>query len=140
MTSLGEILLSSELNIALPGNWSPELFKNDLYTYPVLSKEILWTCIIESLNNSWSYLKFFEKTRGYPRECKNLEVWNIFESGQLMMLAEDLFLFLIQEDVSDKKLLNYLRQLASTPISEWDNIKDWKLFLSDPQRYLSINN
>jgi len=145
--SLDKILISLghqvKNELALPGNWSPSLFVSDLFDYPVESKDKLAKAFQKGMIEGWTYRKFYEETRGQPRNISNPEVWDVFDTGALMMIAEELFLILLQRECPPELLL-YLKALSQSPTSEWNNIVSncgaccWEFFLKDPFAYIQL--
>jgi len=133
--------------IALPGNWSPTIFYNDLKKYPSISKLALSNGIVQANLEKMSYLEFFEKTRGYSREHKSLEVWDIFNNGMIMLYFENVFLKLSeneQYDNDDKIILMYMKALSQSHTSKWNDIVKgigaccYQFFSKEPYLYIPL--
>jgi hypothetical protein len=149
---LDKILISLSAHchneLALPGNWSPTLFRDDLTNHQVATKDFLCKTFTSAMTEGWTYRKFFEESRGKPRDVPCPEVWDIFDRGQLMMAGESLFLQLISNPTypeEDKKnLFLYLTEMGTQHVSEWNStVKNagaccWEFFLKDPWSYMAL--
>jgi hypothetical protein len=83
--------------LSLPGQWSPRIFFEDLKSDPVRDKKELAELVLLACQNNMSYLDFYKKSRGHPKECSSLQkrVWSIFSQGSIMLYFEPLFLRLL---------------------------------------------
>jgi hypothetical protein len=156
----------SNQQIAFPGNWSPQLWVSDLFVYPCLSKQHIQTALISSLiePNKWSYLRFFNETRGFNRpNIVNENIWNLFERGSLMLAFESIFLKLINfttvnqsniqlisngghasTDPRDQIILTILNELSNISIYVWNSflksknyVFTWQELADDPYTALT---
>ena len=157
---LDKILISLSVTsgneLALPGNWSPTIFVDDLTLYPVDTKNTLCKNMMSAITEKWTYLEFFEKSRGYPRYHSSAQWWKIFDNGQLMMLAEPLFLKLISGKITESypnfiteaefnnDLQSYLTTMGNEHMNKWDGIVNgtgaccWQFFLENPTDYIFL--
>lgn len=124
--TLDKILISLSSHcgqeLCLPGNWSPSIFVEDLFKYPVTDKNILCTNFVTALVEKHSYRTFFEKSRGFPKQVES-EIWDLFDKGQLMLVGEKIFLALINGSVTHSdQVLKCLQELSGKHISEWSKI------------------
>lgn len=136
--------------LALPGNWPPSIFFEDLKTSPVRSKSKLAELVNEANLRPMSYLDFFESSRGYPRPDLNdfkLRVWKIFNEGSIMLYFEKLFLYLLnitEPTQYDNVLLQYAEALSRQPITQWNNIVQligaccYQFFAKEPELYSKL--
>jgi len=99
--------------LAIPGNWSPQLFYSDLFDYPVESKEDLIRQMISSLKENWTYRKFFQESRKYSRSINSNELWDIFDLGCLMLVHENTFLILAKQVNVSETSLEPFRKIIS---------------------------
>lgn len=113
--------------LALPGNWSPNLFVKDLFDFPVETKEKLVQTFFLALTSGWTYRKWYQESRGHSRDIQNPEVWDLFDLGQLMLLGESLFLRLIQSSETKEGSLSSLISLSQKPICQWSS-SDFDIF------------
>jgi len=133
--------------IAIPGNWSSQIFLTDLGNYPVKSKKDISKYLYEYNIKYIRYREFFKKSRGYDREIINGEIWEIFDritTGPIMIYLENWFLQHINEvrlsDI-DKWILKYIKILSESQIDKWDNILknigciNFKFFCNEPELY-----
>ncbi len=136
-----------KVDLAVPGNWSPRLFFDDLKNNPVRDKRILAQTIHNALEIPITYLKFFEITRGYPRPVNDYqkELLQIFNDGSVMLYFEDLFLELFLNPSKDEKeLLKYLKALSQLSISKWNQVVEgigassYQFFAKDPHAYAKL--
>lgn len=133
--------------LALPGNWSPQIFFKDVQTYPPQTTKILAENLFEAINQSEpSYLTFFEQTRGFPRPCQSEteSAWKIFSQGSIMLYFESTFIRMIHQSSlteTDQVLLQYLNALSKKPFQKWDSILaqigacNFKFFAQEPELY-----
>lgn len=121
------------IEISIPGAWSPTIFYSDLKTYPATSKKVLADLVrkaneMEAKGSNFSYLSFFEESRGKPRpemNEKKKEIWKVFEQGSIMLYFEPVFLrFLTAPDLSkeDEIILQYLKVLSQIPVVRWNEV------------------
>ena len=151
-SSVGSVLnsLSEYLkeDLVLPGNWSPQLFFEDLKRSPAKDKKSVALAIKSSIEVPITYLYFFESTRGYPRALtsKQKELCELFDQGSIMLYFESLFLQMFngKETKEDKGLLTYLRVLSRFPISKWNDLIEglgacsYQYFAQDPHSYAKL--
>jgi len=150
-SSIGTVLSSLsdhlEFDLALPGNWSPKLFFDDLKNCPVREKNLLAETIRSAMEIPISYLSFFEVTRGYPRATseQQREIMEIFERGSVMLYFEPLFLDLIRSpNESADVLLKYIKTLSQLPIARWNEVvgcigaSSYQYFAQDPHSYVKL--
>lgn len=140
--------------ISLPGNWSPHIFFTDLKTYPVPSKQLLTTVLVQANKSPMTYIDFFLSTRpGTPfphikNEYHTL-IWQLFDKESLMLYFEDYFRRLVKEESRDVLqshdiLLQYIDCLSKAPIGEWDTIVIklgaccFQFFAKNPELYQNI--
>lgn len=134
--------------LALPGTWPPKLFYQDLRDYPVETKRKLAEAVHHGLQESKSYLDFFEETRGFkrPGSEEQTEIWGIFNHGSLMLHFEPLFLKFLDEPQMEGHvvILAYLRALSDTSIVHWNSILEgvgaccYQFFGKEPQLYAKL--
>jgi len=121
--NLGDYI-SGEL--ALPGNWSSNLFYSDLKESPVQSKKILANTLEQANHNPMTYLIFFEQSRGYPKNISDFQrkLYSIIEQGSIMLYFEDYFIRLLNKnklDQCDNIILKYIETLGRQDIGQWDD-------------------
>lgn len=118
---------ASSEELAIPGNWSSELFFQDLKKFPVRTKKELIRIVHQADLKPMTYREFFQQTRGYPREVPNVAVWEVFDQitvGSIMLYFEKQFLKWMGEKEAPPAL-KLVEELAQIPIGEWnpDKIK-----------------
>lgn len=137
------------IEIATPGQWSPQIFFEDLKSDPVRDKKELAELVLLACQNNMSYLEFYEKSRGHPKECTAFQkrVWTIFNQGSIMLYFEPLFRRLLEtntESEETKIILLYMEALSQTPISQWNEIVIklgaccFQFFAKDPESYVKL--
>lgn len=139
--------------IAIPGNWSAQLFFDDMKNFPVLDKILTAKKISEILKSSGyipSYLDFFEETRKTPREITSFQKWilEIFEKKSIMLYFEQIFLKFFNSTTElsqeDKILLQYIEALSNVEISVWNTIVSnigaccYQFFVKEPYLYMNL--
>lgn len=139
MTDIATLLLAlnrasvreSNFEIAIPGNWSPRLFFQDLHEYPVINEEILKREFISAIKEETpNYLTFFKKTRGEERKNvneHNQKIWDSFSKEPIMLYFEEIFLLLIKNDKPQdeeeiKSLMLFIDSLSYSGIEKWNEI------------------
>lgn len=143
-----------DIDVWLPGGWSPILFFNDFKEWPPLSEEVLAKSLKEANDSgdTMSYEDFFFKTRGKhriltPTQNRLLEIFNSNTIGPIMLYFEEVFLTLFnkaQFNSIDETLLSIVKRLSKLPINQWNsalshyNNIDWKIFSKKP--YESIRS
>lgn len=134
-------------DLAVPGNWSPQLFFDDLKNNPVKDKRLLAETIRDALELPIPYLDFFEITRGYSRSVNPYQkgLIELFNEGSIMLYFEDLFLELFTDPTEDEKdLLKYLKALSQLSISKWNQVVEgigassYQFFSKDPHAYAKL--
>lgn len=136
------------IELALPGNWPPNLFYQDLQDYPVETKRKLAVAVQSGLTESKNYLEFFEETRGFKRPTseEQLEIWKIFSCGSLMLYFEPLFLRLLDRPQMEgyQVILAYLQALSETAVMYWNSILEgvgaccYQFFGKEPDLYARL--
>lgn len=113
--------------LALPGNWSPQLFFRDLKEEAVIDKKTLAELIYQACKSSTSYLEFYQKSRGKERVVTELQkkLLETFEKGMLFLYCDEAFWSLFnQKELTpgQTKLLKYFEALSLYPIETWNDI------------------
>lgn len=142
------------VELALPGNWSPQIFHFDAKTFPAKSKQLLAENLSSMLTQANpSYLTFFKQTRGYDRPSvpEEKDVWRIFNEGSIMMYFEEIFLNMLRElqetqvlSSLNQALLQYMEVLSNSPLNEWDAIVanigacSYLYFVENPYAYAHL--
>lgn len=137
--------------LALPGNWSPQLFFQDLKKYPVSSKKQLTELIIAANTSRVSYRDFFCQSRPtIPFPHPHQHLFEIFESDGIMLYFENYFLRLLKIDsntLMEKHdiIIQYIEVIGKLPIGCWDNIVAklgaccFQFFAKDPELYIGLS-
>lgn len=124
--------------------WSKMIFEYDLEHYPLKDPTDAYLL----LNNPpYSYLEFFEKTRGFPRPLNGKDdIWRVFQQGSLILYFDQLFFRMLSEPLDiDEKLLRYLDILGKAPVPQWDYLVQGfgaaciDFFIRDPEIYCTLN-
>lgn len=131
------------LMICFP-KWSQLVFMYDLEHYPVKSLSDTYLLLT---NPPYSYLAFFEKTRGYPRPLHGKErIWQTFQQGSLLLYFDQLFFRMLKEpEDTDDRLLEFLDILGKHPVPQWDYLVQGfgacciEFFLRTPELYCRVN-
>jgi hypothetical protein len=152
----------SKHELAIPSNWSPELFFHDLLKYPVRSKNELISCLDKFCKKKVPYLDFFFSTRNFHRGSQedqycspNIwstmfvnDVWTVFETDSIMLYFEDLFLDLIKygEMCGNIRKLYFtiVKEFSKIPMSDWDTVAEkygalcFNVFINSPLKYVEM--